>query len=207
MSPTKEILDSFYRKWVEHDFENDSNCQISGNVCNQLEKGSIEDIANSEFIPNKTLEDDFINASSIAIILWLPNFSILLLGDSRPEIIIESLKTIGYNDTDKRLKVDYIKVSHHGSKNNTSMELLNYIECDNFIFSTNGGFARSKHPDRETIARILCRKSRNMKNTTVLYFNYPISTIENKAGKFITEEELRLFNCIIRDNINILPYE
>jgi beta-lactamase superfamily II metal-dependent hydrolase len=44
-------------------------------------------------------------------------------------------------------------LSHHGSKANTSPELLKIIDCTRFAFSTDG--SRHDHPDPETIARIL----------------------------------------------------
>ena len=36
------------------------------------------------------------------------------------------------------LKIDYVKVSHHGSKANTNDELLSLLDCNNFIISANG---------------------------------------------------------------------
>jgi beta-lactamase superfamily II metal-dependent hydrolase len=209
LSPTSDILSSFYKKWIDYQTKKEKidKTQISSSIHSQLDKGNIEDLSKIQFNPTKTIDEDFFNAASIAFILNMPDCSILLLGDSRPEIVIESLLKLGHNETDRPLKVDYIKISHHGSKNNTNNELLNMIECDNFIFSTNGGFGNSKHPDRETVARILKRKSRKTENETFLIFNYPIGEIERKAGKFITEEECKQYNCKVLDNINLLPYE
>ncbi len=55
-------------------------------------------------------------------------------------------------DEDK-LTVDAIKVSHHGGKKNTSASLLNLINAQRFLISTNGGYYG--HPDPETVARII----------------------------------------------------
>lgn len=38
-----------------------------------------------------------------------------------------------------------MKVSHHGSRNNISVELLDMIKCDKFIISTDGGTGNSYH--------------------------------------------------------------
>lgn len=49
--------------------------------------------------------------------------------------------------------MDVFKVSHHGSQNNVSSELIQALDCRHYVFSTNGDhFA---HPDRQAIARIL----------------------------------------------------
>jgi len=49
--------------------------------------------------------------------------------------------------------VDVFKVAHHGSQNNTSVELLGLIDCHHYLLSSNGD--HFCHPDRETIGRIL----------------------------------------------------
>ena len=65
--------------------------------------------------------------------LDLCNVKILLLADSHPSVIVASLRALYYSETQK-LTVDYMKVSHHGSRYNTSPELLSLINCRQFIF-------------------------------------------------------------------------
>lgn len=202
LSPRKEQIDLFYNNWKEEE-KLIIKSQVAITEINQLSKGSIADLAKNAFSPSRNIIDDYVNSSSIAFIMVCDDVSLLFLGDARPEIIVESLKQLGYNMTDNKLNVDYIKISHHGSKNNTSPELLNYLECNHFIISTNGGNGNSRHPDRETIAWILCRNDRD-ENPTHLYFNYKLSDIENKAGKFLTKDECIEYNCIIHDNVDII---
>ena len=57
-------------------------------------------------------------------------------------------------------------ISHKGSARNLSNELLAAIECHTFLVSTNG--SRFRHPDRETIARILVNGGPGLR----LCFNY-----------------------------------
>lgn len=204
LSPEQEQINLFYDKWrIEEEI---NTAQAANIVEDQLQKGTIEDIGRSSFSPTNSLIDDFVNASSIAFFMKCKSLTILFLGDARPEIVVSSLKQLGYNSTDNRMTVDYVKISHHGSKNNTSPELLNHMNCNHFIISTNGGIGRSKHPDRETIAWILCRENRT-KEPTHLYFNYKLSDIEKKAGKFITYEECKQYNCIVHENVERIPYE
>ncbi len=48
---------------------------------------------------------------------------------------------------------DALKVSHHGSKGNTSPELLRLLDAKRYLFSSSGAFF--KHPDAETAARAI----------------------------------------------------
>lgn len=133
----------------------------------------------TELLKNEFKEDNAIhNGSSIAFILKLEGKEMLFLGDAHPSVVLSSLIELGYSKENK-LKIDFVKVSHHGSKANTSNELLELIECDKFIISTDN----SKHglPNKETFARII-NKHENCK----LYFNYP-----NLINKIFSDEELQ----------------
>lgn len=120
------------------------------------------------------------NRSSIAFLLEAKNFKALLLGDAPDDIIRQSLHSMEYSDTNK-LKLDFVKISHHGSKHNTSQDFLSMIETQAFIISTNG--LGHLHPDRVTIARILHHHP-NAK----IYFNY-----ENNIKSTFSSSEISLY--------------
>lgn len=153
--------------------------------------------------PNMNNLSHLVNRSSISFILDTNSLRLLMLGDSYPQDVYDSLKKLGYNQQNK-LKIDYVKVSHHGSKNNTSNELLDIIECKNFIISTNGGYGRSFHPDRECLANILCHTGRNMSEKVHFFFNYPLSVIEEKCGKMFNEGEADKYNFEISENVEVI---
>ena len=74
--------------------------------------------------------NELANAASIAFILRCDNLSILMLGDSYPQNVERYLREEkGYSE-ENPLVVDFVKVSHHGSRNNTSNSLLDIIQCD-----------------------------------------------------------------------------
>lgn len=87
-------------------------------------------------------------------------------GDAHSSVLEKSIKSLLSERGSRQLKIDALKVSHHGSKANTSPDLLNMLHCQNFLFSTNG--SRHGHPDPECVARILTT-NKLKKN---LYFNY-----------------------------------
>lgn len=123
---------------------------------------SLSDLINSDSFK----EDDSIhNGSAIAFIVEDNEKSVLFLSDAHPQTVVDSLVNLGYSPGNP-LKVDFVKLSHHGSKSNTSIELLNLIRSDNFLISSNG--SKHKLPDKRCLARII--KNKEHAN---LYFNYP----------------------------------
>ncbi len=125
------------------------------------------------------------NGSSLAFIFEFQNKKILFLGDSHPSIIVASLLELGFS-TENRLQVDYVKVSHHGSKANTCDDLLALINCENYIISTNGNYHGL--PNKRALARII-----NHFPSANLMFNYP-----DLIGQIFRDEELNdlSFNAV-----------
>ena len=129
------------------------------------------------------------NSSSIAFLFKNSlNVSILFAGDANSNIIIKSLNNLGY-DAKNNLKLNYWKLSHHGSKRSTSRKLLEIIECENYLISTNGFFYNL--PNKTTFARILThRLSKSNEKNTNFYFNYD----NNLLRSIINEQEKCDFN-------------
>jgi len=92
------------------------------------------------------------NGSSIAFVFEYESKKILFTGDSFPSIILEGLEKMDFIDETKKIKFDYVKLSHHASKYNTSDEFLERIECNNYVATTMGCNGK---PNKETFARIL----------------------------------------------------
>jgi beta-lactamase superfamily II metal-dependent hydrolase len=119
----------------------------------------------TELLSSVPIEDKTpTNGSSIAFILKIKEKSLLFLADSHPGLILKSL--VEYQ-SEGIINFDSIKVSHHGSFNNISPELLEKMDSGIFIFSTNGN--KHNHPDKETIAHIVGRKTEFERK---LFFNY-----------------------------------
>ncbi len=123
-------------------------------------------------------DKDKVNGSSIAFILEFYEKKFLFLADAHPSIIEEGLKQYVENKSEK-IHFDAVKISHHGSTNNTSVELLNMISCDKFILCTNG--AKFEHPDDETIARII---SSNTNIHKKIISNYKSKSIRNFVDNY-----------------------
>jgi len=123
-------------------------------------KETLEELLKTPFEEDNTAT----NGSSIAFILQVQSKKMLFLADAHPSLIVQSLNEYQNEGT---IIFDLIKVSHHGSFANISRELLNKIDSQRYLISTNG--QRNGHPDRETIAHIITKKADFHRK---LYFNY-----------------------------------
>jgi len=107
------------------------------------------------------------NGSSIAFLAEFGGKRCLFLADAHPDALCASLRRLLAARGVPRLVVDAVKVAHHGSKGNTSDELMSLIESPRFLFSTNG--AQFGHPDEEAVQRVIAR---SVRPKPALYFNY-----------------------------------
>ncbi|MED4010016.1 hypothetical protein P4606_05030 [Priestia aryabhattai] len=165
LSPDEQSLKKLHTEW-EKLFPSDAT--KGENVASTDDKDyekSIEDLLKNTFKEDK----DVVNGSSIAFSIEYEGKKLLMLADSFPSIVLKNLKKV-YSEAHER-EFDLIKISHHGSKFNTSDDFLNSIKCKRYIVSTNGkthGF-----PKKETLAKVIFQNYKCNSSKTSLYFNYP----------------------------------
>lgn len=109
----------------------------------------VDALAETEFEGDKGAP----NGSSIAVLAEYGGASVLLGADAHAPVLERSIRSLIRRRGGRRLKVDAFKVSHHGSQNNVSKELLQLLDCRHYLVSSNGD--HFYHPDREAIARIV----------------------------------------------------
>lgn len=135
------------------------------------------------------------NASSIACLLSYSGHKILLLGDAKASTIEKRLRHLGASEVNP-LKIDYCKISHHGSKSNTSGSLISIINCDKYMLSTNW---KSGKPSKECLSRIVVNSKRPVTFlcnyepyreifTEDEYDKYGIKLTNNKSRELIINE-------------------
>lgn len=105
------------------------------------------------------------NGSSIAFVMSAGTARLLFLGDAWAEDVVSNLKSL--QSTAGTIIFDAIKVSHHGSLHNTSVELLSIADSRCFFISSDG--SRHGHPDFEVLAEIVDRPAPFERH---LFFNY-----------------------------------
>jgi beta-lactamase superfamily II metal-dependent hydrolase len=116
------------------------------------------------------------NGASIAFLAEYAGKSCLFLADAHADVVCESIKKL-IPAGQKRLKVDAVKLSHHGSKYNLSEELVSLIDARHFLISTDSS-KKQKHPDKEAIEAVL----RWAAQKPTLWFNYRTKKTEPWAN-------------------------
>lgn len=115
------------------------------------------------------------NDASIAILLHTNDGeNDLFLGDANIDTVITSID--GLKDFEKPLHCMWVKLAHHGSKNNFKSDFLKIVNGENYIFSSNGDYYG--HPDKEVVAELID------KTNATLWFNY-----EERGKSMITKQD------------------
>lgn len=201
LSPSKEGLDKLREKWNQNEVLRDCNGrQVEvGGTNRPIDRRELTTLNDIKF----GLETSLTNKTSIAFILEYKNKKFLLLGDADIRIVNTQLKKLGYSKNNK-LFVEFVKLSHHGSKKNINSDFLDLIETDTFITSTDGMYpnnSKYKHPDKETYALILNHEDRA--ENINFYFNYS-QPIEKKFPRDMNEESKYSFSV---DKRNLLEFD
>ena len=122
-------------------------------------------------------DDSEANGSSIALLLEFEQQRLLLAGDAHPHNLQAAIDHLRGSS---KFALSACKLSHHGSKASVSRQFLEALDCNKYIFSTNGSYFQ--HPDREAVSRVIKFGGDN----PTLAFNYrsPYTTIwDSKALK------------------------
>ena len=106
------------------------------------------------------------NGSSIAVLAEYEGKRCLFAADAYPDVLERAIARLLHESGSERLRLDVLKVPHHGSKHNITASLCKKLNCRRYLISTNGKIF--KHPHPEGIARIIKYGG----PTSELYFNY-----------------------------------
>ena len=90
---------------------------------------------------------------------------ILLMGDAVSSQVVNALNDID----DDRIWFEAVKVSHHGSKHNTSIELNAKVDSAHYFFT---GGKDNEGPDIETVAKITMKPLAEGIDQRVIHYNH-----------------------------------
>jgi beta-lactamase superfamily II metal-dependent hydrolase len=119
------------------------------------------------------------NGASIAMLAEFEGRSLLLTGDAHPTVLAPQLRRLAAQRNQDRVKVDVVKLPHHGSRYNLNADLVSVIDCERWVFSTDGSIFG--HPDPETVARIVVDRP-----GMELLFNYRSETTDWFGAKSLS---------------------
>jgi hypothetical protein len=131
----------------------------------------------------KTCDEDgsVPNGSSIAFLFNFEGSSLLLAADAHANVLLEAAAQL--NDG-LPYAVEVMKLPHHGSAANVTVDLLKAFPTKTYVVSTNGN--KHEHPDDLAIARIV-----DCSPGSKVLFNYPNAGYKRWL-EFSTENRERL---------------
>ncbi|KAF5028814.1 hypothetical protein DSECCO2_655140 [anaerobic digester metagenome] len=141
---------------------------------------SIENIISED--KEGKIDNSPMNGSSISVIIEYNGNKLLFLADAHPDLILDSILQLKNN------QFDLIKVSHHGSAKNTTNELVQNLDSELFLISTDGSGIYA-HPDFAAMAKIVYHQEAHKK----IFFNYET----NVAKKLDNKEWIKMYNYSI----------
>lgn len=182
LSPNKKGLDELYKFWNNEEYKKSLGNQ-SSQVSSEIVTKKVVDCQTvmNEMCKKKRKDFDSSkpNKSSIAFILNYKKFSFLLLADAHIDVICESLTDMGYSK-ENPLFVEFVKLSHHGSKRNINIDFFNLVHTKNYIICRN---EMKKLPNIETIYAICCARRNKSDLVNIIInkkFNSAINSIDEK---------------------------
>lgn len=125
------------------------------------EKEELELLAETDTTPDSKES----NGSSIIILLEYKGMKVLLAGDAFADDVIAGIKAA---NNGQRLTLKAFKLPHHCSMRNNVQSLVEAVDCDYWLISTDG--TQHHHPDVVALARVIAYSKLR---TPKLLFNVP----------------------------------
>ncbi len=142
LGPRQAELDRLETKWRKEVAKARQKAKAGG--------GSALDPADLGAMAAAFVDESVHNLSSVVVLAELGDRSMLLTGDARGDLVLESLREAGLI-ANRKLNVDVFKVPHHGSERNAAPELFEAVVADHYVFSANG---RDGNPDPPTFSML-----------------------------------------------------
>ena len=115
------------------------------------------------------------NLSSIVVLAEANGKRMLLTGDARGDKILLGLEKIGLLRPGGKMKVDLLKMPHHGSDRNMEKIFLERVVADHYVFSGDGEHG---NPERKTFEML---RDARKDNNFLIHLTYPLEEID--AGR------------------------
>jgi hypothetical protein len=178
LSPTLERLRRLRPKWEDEITKAKLHLGQAGETLEGI--GHPDEVADKGILGGETIDIDAYakcpfkddtseaNGSSIAMLAEYGTSACVLMGDAYASDVAKSIRCVLADRGGERLKIDALKLSHHGGRKNTSPALLDLVTCSRYLFSTDGSVY--DHPHQESVARVIVHGAHG--GVPSLIFNY-----------------------------------
>lgn len=146
-----------------------------------------------DHVDDDDLDNGGPNSQSIVIVMECEGKRVLLPGDCTPNELLVALKAYK-SVNDAPLKLDLMKLPHHGSARNITKDIMTEVACSNFVISTNVN-KKYLFPNKESIAKLI--SYRNCAEETInVHFNYREALdLLNISKKEQADNNIKLTDC------------
>ena len=138
IGPMQERIDKLRAEWVKAMQKPDK----------KERKAALQDL----FLPNKFLDRAVPNLSSIVVLVEVGGRKLLLTGDANGRHVVSAWKELELPAGP--VKVDLLKMPHHGSIRNCTEDFLEFFPADHYVFSADGTFDNPDGPTIEAVVKM-----------------------------------------------------
>ena len=135
--------------------------------------------------PAAYVDGSVFNLASLVLWAELDGKTMLLTGDARGDDILEGAELAGLLDQDGNMKVDLLKLPHHGSDRNVAPDFFRRIRADHYVLSGDG---RHGNPEIATFRMLLEARQEDGEPYTI-YLTYNLDELNDRYPV----DELRAF--------------
>ena len=134
------------------------------------------------------VDDSVFNLSSLVVLVEKGAKRILLTGDARGDHTLAGLEQAGRLDGDGKLRLDVLKVPHHGSDRNVEVDYFRRLRAKHYVISADGKF---DNPDIDTLEMIAAARP---DDAFTLHLTYPtdefnVPAVGKRVAKFLTAQK------------------
>ena len=137
IGPLQKRVDALRKEWAKALKETDK----------KKRKAALQEL----FLPTKQQDKAVPNLSSIIVLVEVEGQKLLLTGDAHGDDIVTAWRDelkLGNGP----VKINLLKMPHHGSIRNVTDNFINFFEADHYVFSANGKF---DNPDAPTVEAVV----------------------------------------------------
>ena len=138
VGPLQKRIDRLRKAWEE--------------ALNKPTKATRQAALQELFLPAKALDKSVPNLSSIVVLVEVGGRKLLLTGDAHGDDVVTGWQELGFDVGP--VKIDLLKLPHHGSIRNVTKKLLEFFVADHYVFSANGKYDNPDAPSIEALVKM-----------------------------------------------------
>ncbi len=147
LSPSTDRLRALLKKWPEP-----TRGETHIDLCRAFDDDDDAGEGDTRGVGVFGKDSSVANGSSIAFLLEIADVKLLLTGDAYASDLQATIQQLLDQRGQTKLAVDLFKLSHHGSRQNMTDDLLDLIEPATILVCTDG--SKFNHPDADALKKI-----------------------------------------------------